>query len=217
MCPTKQQLTTKVEENLKLPTLTELMSELKAPFDKDQERDRPGPKKKVNGSWVQTTFKYIPTIYVSERLDDVFPLQWSWEVLASKSYECDKEVNVKDQASGQWGKETKTQNHLAVLGRLSLILPDRSVVFRDAWGGSELDKGTQAADGYKIADSNAFKKAAYKFGVAVYLGIEGLEADLEAETQNAHSYSNNQNRGPKKSYNQGSNTNQGQQDSNPFL
>lgn len=158
----------------------DILEGLKKEFPADQVRKREGNKKKnpETGQYETQWFDYIPTNFVSERLDSVLGLNWSWQVLETKEYAVTKSSYNKATES----YTSKQVMHVAVLGRLLIHLPDNNNVFRDAWGGCELDKGGQAGDCYKIADSNAFKKAAYKFGVGGYLGIAALEnSDLRED------------------------------------
>jgi hypothetical protein len=154
---------------------TELLNKLKERFPDEAIREREGADGKV--------FKYIPTIFVANRLDDVFPLAWNWEVIDSKVHQTRKlrKRVTWDKSVQPWKKsETEVEAdifNLAVLGRLTLALPGGEKVFRDAWGGCELFKGGQAGDDYKIADSNAFKKAAYKFGIGAHIGLDVAEAE----------------------------------------
>lgn len=169
-----------------------VLEKLKERFDPNQVKQRQGPKKKnpATNQWEPIMFDYVPEPYVRERLDEVLPLGWSWEVLSTKEYQVVKSVYDK----GSQSNVDQVVGQVAVCGRLTLNLPDGTTVFRDAFGGSDLDKGSQAADPYKIADSNAFKKAAFKFGVAAYLGIEGLEDDAASaapsQTQQSNKGSN---------------------------
>lgn len=157
-----------------------LLVRLKERFPQDLEKSREGPKKydKASRSWKPVHFTYIPNVYVSERLDDVVGLNWNWEVVDTKIITVKKEVKDKVPSGGDQytyvTRETSVEQ-VSMLGRLTIHLPSGKSVFRDAWGGSDLDKGSQAGDAFKIADSNAFKKAAYKFGIASYLGMDGME------------------------------------------
>lgn len=171
------------------------LEELKQRFPEEQVRSRPGPKKKnpVTGYWEETKFDYIPNNLVSERLDKVFDLDWTWEVKDTKIVEVErtvKEQTTDESGKKTWGSTIKKVTEVYVLGRLTVYLEGQPR-FRDAWGGCELTKGTQAGDGLKIADSNAFKKAAYKFGIGSYIGLDALEdqeANTEAEVAPKRSY-----------------------------
>lgn len=169
-----------------LVEIANLLSRLKAEFPPDQIKQRKGPTKKIGNKFVKTTLKYIPTTYVVGRLDDVFPLSWSWENKDCKVYTGTKRVFNNEQHDYESGQETQVE-HIAVLGRLTIILPNGQSVYRDGWGGSELLKGSQAGDGFKIAASNAFKKAALNFGVGLYLAVEGLEEEDSVEKEQVNS------------------------------
>lgn len=166
----------------------DLLSKLKERFSEDVIREREGADGKI--------FKYISTLHVAERLDLVFPLAWSWEVIDSKVHQTRKTrtKTVWNKTVQPWTKtsteiEVDIQN-LSVLGRLTITLPDGTKTSRDAWGGCELFKGGQAGDDYKIADSNAFKKAAYKFGVGTHIGLDA-ELDEGSVDPNQQNQTNN--------------------------
>lgn len=143
---------------------------LKEPFDDSQIEEREG-----NGG---QSFKYVPIDLVIQRLDEVFPLSWSWQVLDSKVIDTEIEKRTGyDKSTQPWTPiiESVPLKQVSVLGRLTLHLSEGESVFRDSWGGSDLGKGGQAGDDFKIADSNALSKAAYRFGVAAHIGLEVLE------------------------------------------
>jgi len=150
--------------------IIEKLAQLKEPFAEDQVRSRTGADNKE--------FKYIPTILVTERLDQVFPLAWSWEILDNR---VDKSVRNKrtgyNKDTQPWTPimEDVTVEVVSVLGRLSFQLSETKVVFRDAWGGADAGKGSASGDDFKIAATNAMKKAAYMFGVGGHIGLDVLE------------------------------------------
>lgn len=147
----------------------DILNILKRPFPEEHIKERAGN----NGK----KFKYVPIDLVIQRLDEAFPLKWSWAVLDSKITEIEKRVDW-DKSTQPWTPIMGTAKQVAVLGRLTLHIDEGFSVSRDAWGGSDLGKGGQAGDDFKIADSNALAKAAYRFGVASHIG---LEAKLEEE------------------------------------
>lgn len=157
-----------------------VFSKLKEEFPSNQVKQREGPKKKMpNGRWEPVMFNYIPEPYVRERLDTVLPLAWDWTVLTEKEYSVVKSKYNKD-TNQSTDIEVK---QVVVRGRLTLHLADGFCVHREAFGGSDLEKGSQAGDPYKIASSNAFKKAAYMFGVGAYLGlVDDADTDAVAST-----------------------------------
>jgi len=161
----------------------QLLDNLKRPFADNEVESRPGPKRKRGNKWVEMKFSYIPEPYVRQRLDEVLPLAWSWEVKEYKIYQVTKPVK------GNSTEETYLAEEIAILGRLTLYFQDGTSVFRDAWGGSSLAKGSQEGDSFKIADSNAFKKAALKFGIGSYLAVD-LEKHTES-TEDTGPYSAN--------------------------
>ena len=182
------------EEELKL----NILKKLKEEFPSNKIKSRKGPKNK--------RFSYIPEPLVKERLDSVLPLSWSWAVKEYKLYRSPKE--------GYKPEDNYEVLEVAVLGRLTLDITPEYSVYRDAWGGSDMDKGSQPGDPFKIADSNAFKKAALKFGVGAYLALAG-ESLLEEEASVESGYASNnpfQNKKVKKK----NNTDSASSD-NPFL
>lgn len=147
----------------------DILDALKERFPDEIIEEREGPKKKnpQTGYWEPLWFKYIPVPHVIERLDNVLGLGWSWEVLESKQYTATKRVYNKDTKENTYENE----EHVAVLGRLTIEI-DGIKTRRDGWGGCELNKGAQAGDCYKIADSNALRKTAAKFGIGSYLAFD---------------------------------------------
>jgi len=178
----------------------ESLEKLKEKFPAEIVKSRPGPKKKLpNGRWVETKFDYIPDSEIRERLDEVFPLSWEWTVLETKIYTVKK--LVKKYANGkEISRDLEDVEQVAVLGRLTLTIDDRTdssgsktAVSRDSWGGCDLKGGNQPGDSFKIATTNAFKKAAYLFGIGSYIG---LEAGREEEEESYSSSSNTQSSNP---------------------
>jgi len=150
-----------------LPEDLEILGQLKEEFPPEQVKQREGPKKNGQVQW----FSYIATDDLHERLDAVLGPNWDWEVMNSNTIAVTK---VKDdwKDGKKVGKIEIKQEHVIVLGRLTVSLPSGVKIKRDAFGGCETNYGSQAGDPYKIADSGAFKKACYKLGIGRYLGLE---------------------------------------------
>lgn len=121
--------------------LQALTAALEAPFDLAAVDFKPQVVK-GNSGLVAT---YVDARAVAERLDTVFPLAWE-----------SSEVVVES-----------TPDKLAVCCTITLILPDGQKVSRSDVGVS--DNGEREADRHKSAWSDAFKRAAVKFGVGRYL------------------------------------------------
>lgn len=114
---------------------------------------------------------YVPGHEVVKRLNDVFGLLWSFEIK-------DKHIDI---PNGQ----------VAVLGSLSVMLQDESgrqacnLVVKEQWGGTVVstyfDTGGIIAlhDDLKIAATDALKKCATLFGVALYLYEQDDNVDDE--------------------------------------
>lgn len=162
-----------------------ILKQLKERFPDDVVKKREGPKKKVNGRWIEQFFSYIPTDHLHERLDDTCGLNWNWEILGHSQLSFNKFGKAKKYNADGDGytlvEEEKKVEQIVIWGRLTIRLEDGSTTSRDAFGGCDLTYGSQAGDSFKIADSNAFKKACYKFGIGRYLGLEGLEDALVPE------------------------------------
>ena len=58
-------------------------------------------------------------------------------------------------------------------------MPSGETVHRDSFGGCDLNYGTAAGDPHKIADSNAFRKACDKFGLAREVGGEEFNSNAK--------------------------------------
>lgn len=161
------------------------LEKLKEPFDDSQIEEREG----AGGQM----FRYVPIDLVIQRLDEVFPLAWSWTVIDSRVIDTEIEKRVDwDKSEPKWkpimGMVPVKQ--VSVLGRLTLHFPDGTTASRDSWGGADLGKGGQAGDDFKIADSNALSKAAYRFGVAAHIGLEVLEQKKSSPQKTTKRYNN---------------------------
>lgn len=153
---------------------TDLLAALKERFSPDQEKDREGAKGKK--------FKYISVHHVRERLEEVLGLYWNWEILETRA------VSFFQKTKGKWNNQTRSFDlppgapeftevpGVVVTGRLTIHLPSGLTIFRDGNGGASADKGMGPGDAEKMAASNAFKRAAWKFGVGAYLGLDSDEA-----------------------------------------
>jgi hypothetical protein len=165
----------------------EILAELKKPFPEEILEKKDGPKKQINGVWVRLKFFYIPAEHLHERLDEVFGLKWSWELKETKIVDVTKEKKEKQYANGERvGTTSKIveEKQVITFGRLYAHLPSGRVVTRDACGGCDITYGTTVGDAFKIADSNAFRKACIKLGIGRYLILEG-----KAEVADQGSYS----------------------------
>ncbi len=109
------------------------------------------------------TFSYVEAGYVLARLNEIFgALNWSTEVL--KQGETDRKVD--DDAEGE------------VWVRLRLTIHDHKNgynVFKDAYGQHAVRGKTPIGDSFKAAQSDAIKKAASAFGVALDVYWESLD------------------------------------------
>lgn len=88
-------------------------------------------------------YTYIPTRYVSDRLTDVFGLNWSFEI---------KGTYIE-------------KDHVAVLGRLVYPLGDGSLGFKEHFGGTKYEDSVGLGDSLKKSASLALKKAASLIGI----------------------------------------------------
>ena len=200
-------------------TDNEILADLKAKFPDDVVKRREGPKKKDHtGKFVTQWFSYVPTDNLSERLDEVLGFNWSWEILDHCISTYTKMVSVEDGVWANSGKPKykrvpKESAMVAVRGRLKIFLPSGREIVRDAYGGCEMNYGSQAGDSFKIADSNAFKKACIKLGLCRYFALEGhMESDDEpAPTFDDYRGNENRNTGRQ------GNSNKSSSKPNPFL
>lgn len=107
---------------------------------------------------------YIPGYEVIKRLNGVFGLKWSFEVK-------DKFIDI-------------PSRQVAVLGSLSVVIEGCNII-KEQWGGSVIstyyDTGEVIAlyDDLKIAATDALKKCATEFGVALYLYEQDDNTDDE--------------------------------------
>jgi len=182
-------------QDYKHPADEQILKELKAPFEKHQEKKRKGP-------WDKKTrknkyFIYIPVHYIWERLDNILGVNWNWEILEEKSISFRKKSGgYADKNTGQFIEEKITDlPGVSVTGRLTITFPSGKIAYRDGIGGATIDKGMDAGDAQKIAVSNAFKKAAFFFGVTAYLALDGDEA-VDDTTTFTNDYSNNYSSAP---------------------
>lgn len=195
----------------------DVLTELKKPFPEEILEKKPGPNKKVGNQWIKQNFFYIPSENLHERLDDVLGLNWSWEIKESMVVDVTKEKSKKEYVNGEMtGTTTKVvdEKQVIVFGRLYATLPGGRVVTRDACGGCDITYGTTVGDPFKIADSNAFRKACMKLGIGRYLALEG-KAEI-ADQKGGYNKSVDNTQSPftnKQQSNNNSNNNSG----NPFL
>lgn len=119
-------------------------------------------------------FTYIPEPLVRDRLTAVLGFDWDWVILKHELVP----FNQENKNLTYYTKERDPREHLQVIvhGSLTIKLPNGQVARRDAFGGSALISGSMAGDAFKAASSNAFKKAAYLFGIGAYLGMDDLES-----------------------------------------
>lgn len=162
---------------------TEIVKALKAKFDPRVIQHRAGPKKQVGNRWVEQKFSYVPTEHCIKRLDDTMPLSWSWSVVQHERVSfirTKKWFDVKKQSEVS---QEQNCDQVIVHGRLTLYFPD-GPISQDAFGGSEITSGSgQAGDQYKIAASNALRKACYQFGIGAYLGFEDYDVSAADEAK----------------------------------
>lgn len=171
--------------------LKDFLDQLKARFDDKILEKRDGPKRRLDdGTWVKKTFFYIPVDNLQERLDEVFGLNWAWEVSHQSVIEVEKEKKQYENGR-ETGKELVKEKQVIVVGKLTLFLPDGRSVSRDGCGGCDSTHGMSAGDAFKIADSNAFRKACHRFGMGRYLSLEGRSEKEEPSVGGGGKYRNN--------------------------
>lgn len=118
---------------------------LKQPFEGSQLRTRKGKS--------GMTFTYVDGALVVERLNEAFGHRWSWAIL---------EWAMRPIEGGS--------NDVKVQGRLTVKDGDE-LITKDAWGGVLVRPNSMdcEADMLKAASTDALKKAASLFGVALHL------------------------------------------------
>lgn len=167
-----------MEKNL---TDFQIIEALKKPFPPEAEE-----KLKIKG----TTLTYLSVESIRKRLEEVVGLDWSWQTLET-TYSHFQKPPKKENIDGQWkvpeGAQPEIIPSVIITGRLSILLPSGKLVTRDGNGGSSLDKGTGPGDPEKIAASDAFKRAAWFFGIGAYL------RDLPQEKPSYKKYNNSYN------------------------
>ena len=135
----------------------EQLARLRAPFPLEAVGFKPQVMKKDKSAAMAAT--YIDARAVAERLDEVFPLAWTDE------YEVMEHV----------------ENRLTIECRLSIILNGQKITRSDV-GESTNSDDERSASRWKSATSDAFKRAAVKFGVGAYLyALPQVWADYDAD------------------------------------
>jgi len=107
---------------------------LKRPFEENQIRERKG--KKVNGQYLY--FRYVPSEFVVERLNELGPGNWSFVIKESKVI----------------------ANEVVVLGSLRI-----ANTVKEAFGSSTIDEKKTAADSFKAASALSLTKCASLYSV----------------------------------------------------
>ncbi|WP_240907324.1 Rad52/Rad22 family DNA repair protein [Paludisphaera rhizosphaerae] len=83
-------------------------------------------------------------------------------------------MNRLDEVAGPWGWEDRYERHdNAWLCRLTLWLPDGSTLTKEGIGGESRNM-QDSSDVEKSGESDAFKRAAVKFGIGRYLYDDGV-------------------------------------------
>lgn len=135
----------------------EQLARLRAPFPLEAVGFKPQVMKKDKSAAMAAT--YIDARAVAERLDEVFPLAWTNE------YEVMEHV----------------ENRLTIECRLSIIVNGQKITRSDV-GESTNSDDERSASRWKSATSDAFKRAAVKFGVGAYLyALPQVWADYDAD------------------------------------
>jgi hypothetical protein len=117
-------------------------------------------KKVSKGAGSQT---YVPWTDAVERMNDVLGADWSFRVV----------------------REGLTDTEAWVLGEITATV-DGVVCVRQHYGCESINKGQRGvADLFKIAASDAIRKAATLIGVGMYLSIQEERAEVEATMQEA--------------------------------
>lgn len=130
-------------------TINELQEKLNGRFPVSDVKQREGGFGKM--------LDYVGIDKVINRLNDVFPLSYSWEI-------------------------TNTQvidKHIVVTGRLTVKVSDCCEVVRDGIGADKIGKDVDKS--CKTAFAEALKKASHTLGVALYLWDEDERLELERE------------------------------------
>lgn len=152
---------------IKFDTDEEVINALKAPFEKNEEKQLTIGKGK--------NLVYLSVESVRQRLEDVLGLNWNWETVSTVYSNFYKLPKKEKQPNGRWeiplGATSTVMPCVIVTGKLTLIMPSGKIITREGNGGSSLDKGTGPGDPEKIAASDAFKRAAWFFGIGAYLRV----------------------------------------------
>jgi hypothetical protein len=158
----------------------QVLTKLKEPFPADQIKSREGPKK--NGQ--PTKFSYVATEHLQTRLEEVLGPQWDWTVISSSLQKVNK-VKARWENNRKVGEDSVEVEQVIVHGRLTIHLPSGLIIHRDSFGGCDLNYGTTAGDPHKIADSNAFRKACDKLGLAREVGGEEFSSSNSSKASSA--------------------------------
>lgn len=159
---------------IKFNTDEEIIEALKAPFDKSAEKSLSIGKGK--------NLVYLSVESVRQRLEEVLEMNWNWETTSTVYSYFYKLPKKEKQPDGRWeipaGAQPTATPCVIVTGKLTVIMPSGKIVIREGNGGSSLDKGTGPGDPEKIAASDAFKRAAWFFGIGAYLRTAADDAAL---------------------------------------
>jgi len=141
-------------------------------------KTRPGKGKK--------TFSYVPHGYVTSVLNKAFGFNWDWEILPQENGQM---FLVLPQIMGpdryNEGKECQWRpGSILVHGRLTVRLVDPrdvtrllATITKTATGEKEIIRGMTWGGLVKSAESDAFKKAATRLGIAIDLYWQDADAD----------------------------------------
>lgn len=164
----------------------EILEALKKEFNKEDEKVLSINKKDL---------VYLSVESIRARLEEVLGFHWTWETIETVYSQFVKPPAKQQLPNGKWavpeGAQPISIPSVTITGRLTLYLPSGAIIFRDGNGGSSLDKGTGPGDPEKIAASDAFKRAAWFFGIGAYLRNNISASDNTNQVQFRSNNSNN--------------------------
>jgi hypothetical protein len=168
-----------------MPFSKEIFEKLSAPFDTIKERE--GHKGQV--------YLYVTINDIIQRLNEVFGLNWNFEILREEILYDNEEYNVTNKVTSHEetsGKITERTTHeskqkaknVTILGRLSVRDDDGVLWIKESWGSQDIkwfsDKSEMLNLGNdkKGAVSDALKKCAELLGVALNISLSASKEQI---------------------------------------
>jgi hypothetical protein len=171
-----------------MPFSKEIYEKLSAPFDTIKERQGHGDQ----------VYLYIAVTDIVKRLNDVFGLNWNFEIIREEVYYDNEQFNVtrrtlESEAEGEDKKGKVVENitneskqkakNITTLGRISIRDDQGNIWAKEAWGSQEVKWKTDGGmlnlgNDKKGAASDALKKCAELMGVALDVSLNASKEQI---------------------------------------